>query len=815
MATRLLVATGSATVPVEYTFFYPLQEVAKVMDRFLPSSKQPQQWSRSYNVSQEERRRVNFRRRGSPESKNLEISRSYRQGVTLRAEDLLEEQRLAPINFLNPRQGGDRRTVLGGSATELTKCDRPKAPLRRSSEGNYALRRKSSSSSNAADDPTSSDPSSVTSSSSSSSESGCNGDSETCSYCRLSESSDTYECPDSTDDERSSSSCDNTRRPRLTRALSIDHNTPSKSRPLRRSSPGEYLRHKRDQMEKLRNERLHSPGRKQRTHFHGSDSDSRKQRSSHPVSPSRNRQRPSYRRSVSEEPNTTQQIQRESSSGSNSEGKLETSFSRTNHFKGSDPSGIATLRKSSSRERNGSSVVWNHPADESTPFVTATFSCAVCECDIPFTNCALCSAEQSFGSVTGECDVFASNDSKQVEVIPQDSKDKEELEEFYDNPKPTSSPKLRRSPEERRIQLTSKGKSFNQEEDAAHSERRRSIQLRKYNSEPAPDRETSPPTSRESQSDIRISSTEHPRSESCSSRKSGFHIAKESSRTDDETCRSSCSTTLEDESSMKSRALSPEILVDDINSRKSPNYLVPEFVFEPEIIHKANPLVDEAEVDMLPSAREAFRRLSTDEYLSTVSIHEAAGKGDLHVVKLLTKKDTKQMETVDERGWTPIHLAAAHGHSEVVKYLAGEGAHLSALDPSSYTALHLASMNGHNHVLEVLLPMGVDVDSITAEGFSALHLAVMNGHLECISTLLQWGASLEKRDALGRGVYEMVEEYNLDDVAVVLRKFHKQLHNFKHVLDYMKNRKEDRSTSEIPQEFMDILASIAEESGTE
>ncbi|GFT21327.1 hypothetical protein NPIL_110081, partial [Nephila pilipes] len=42
---------------------------------------------------------------------------------------------------------GDRRAALGGSATELTKCDRPKAPLRRSSEGNYALRRKSSSSS--------------------------------------------------------------------------------------------------------------------------------------------------------------------------------------------------------------------------------------------------------------------------------------------------------------------------------------------------------------------------------------------------------------------------------------------------------------------------------------------------------------------------------------------------------------------------------------------------------------------------------------------------------------------------------------------
>ncbi|GFR27959.1 methylosome subunit pICln [Trichonephila clavata] len=85
----------------------------------------------------------------------------------------------------------------------------------------------------------------------------------------------------------------------------------------------------------------------------------------------------------------------------------------------------------------------------------------------------------------------------------------------------------------------------------------------------------------------------------------------------------------------------------------------------------------------------------------------------------------EHVKTVDERGWTPIHLAAAHGHSEIVKYLAVEGAHLAALDPSSYTALHLAAMNGHKNCLDVLLPMGIDIDSVTAEGFTPLHLAVM------------------------------------------------------------------------------------------
>ncbi|GFT40069.1 hypothetical protein TNCV_2170901 [Trichonephila clavipes] len=60
---------------------------------------------------------------------------------------------------------------------------------------------------------------------------------------------------------------------------------------------------------------------------------------------------------------------------------------------------------------------------------------------------------------------------------------------------------------------------------------------------------------------------------------------------------SSCRTcdVTEDENSKqdsKERVLSPDVVVQDKNKRKSPNFLKPEFIFEPEIIHKAN--LDEA-----------------------------------------------------------------------------------------------------------------------------------------------------------------------------------------------------------------------------
>ncbi|GIY77673.1 ankyrin repeat, PH and SEC7 domain containing protein secG [Caerostris extrusa] len=782
-------------------------------------------------------------------------------------------RKMNSINILNAKMekrckyvwAGDRRVVLGGSATELTKCERPRAPLRRSSEGSYALRRKSSSSSNAADDPTSSDPSTscTASSSSSSSESellvfstilgiptilkgwniirlaefitplatlsGCNDESETCNYCRLSESSDSSECRDSTDGERSTSSSEGNeaRRPRrLMRALSEDCYPPSKTRPLRRTSPGEYLRHKRIQMEKLRNERLHSPGRTGGITFQRCDSDPRlhlkKSEDISPnrtltyASPTRNRIRQPHSRNESELMVILPIVQ-----------SPEISSNEEAHRPRRSPL-AKNVSERSHRQDSQSAVVWS--ADDSTPFLECggvVFRCAVCESDLPFTNCVLCEAETKGQFFDTAQDISASapefsdeqpqtlnstdeatfNDDRNSEiervgVDSQSSEEKKELEEFYDaqTPAETQLSLNKRVFRGQEKQWTSQGaihKSFNYEEIPAS--KRRNSMLRKYNSEPVPETEIEEgyiPS--KSQADAPIS-----------------HSPKKP--TSDEQSVSSCQSceVTEDESkkeNSKDRCLSSDVATQEKNKSKSPVFLKPEFVFEPEIIHKANPLVDEAEVDVVPSAVGVFRRLSEDEFISTLNIHEAARKGDLHVVKLLCKKDCKQMETVDERGWTPIHLAAAHGHSEVVKYLAAEGAHLAALDPSSYTALHLSAMNGHKNCVEVLLPMGVDIDSITAEGFTPLHLAVMNNHLDCIQTLLRWGSSMDKRDALGRSVYEMVEEYNLEDVAALLRRFHKKMHNFKHVLDMI--QKSSKSSfyavkflfslgmrTEVPQKF--------------
>ena len=50
----------------------------------------------------------------------------------------------------------------------------------------------------------------------------------------------------------------------------------------------------------------------------------------------------------------------------------------------------------------------------------------------------------------------------------------------------------------------------------------------------------------------------------------------------------------------------------------------------------------------------------------------------------------------DESGWTPLHLAAASGHVDIIKWLTSAGRDdLDAETPTGYTPTHVAAMNGH------------------------------------------------------------------------------------------------------------------------
>jgi len=77
-----------------------------------------------------------------------------------------------------------------------------------------------------------------------------------------------------------------------------------------------------------------------------------------------------------------------------------------------------------------------------------------------------------------------------------------------------------------------------------------------------------------------------------------------------------------------------------------------------------------------------------------------------------------------EEGKTPLHIAAANGHTGFVNYLLGRKAPVNVKDVSSATPLHEAVRGGHIDCTRILLAAGADPNQKDSAGNTPLHLVM-------------------------------------------------------------------------------------------
>ncbi|GAA6099709.1 ankyrin repeat domain-containing protein 27 isoform X1, partial [Tachysurus ichikawai] len=93
-------------------------------------------------------------------------------------------------------------------------------------------------------------------------------------------------------------------------------------------------------------------------------------------------------------------------------------------------------------------------------------------------------------------------------------------------------------------------------------------------------------------------------------------------------------------------------------------------------------------------------------------------------------------------GFTPLHVAALHGHTVLVSLLIRHGANINACNSQNATPLHLACQNSHTQVVSSLVECNAKLNKKDQFGNTPLIQSCLKGHEETVSVLIQSGASL-------------------------------------------------------------------------
>jgi len=105
------------------------------------------------------------------------------------------------------------------------------------------------------------------------------------------------------------------------------------------------------------------------------------------------------------------------------------------------------------------------------------------------------------------------------------------------------------------------------------------------------------------------------------------------------------------------------------------------------------------------------------------------------VAKLVMRADIDLNHRDKMYGWTPMHIAAREGNSDIIQLLLKKGANPNAKDNLGQTPLHRAAQRGHKQIVNYCLSSGADPLILDELEQSPGDLANQENHLEIFKIL--------------------------------------------------------------------------------
>ncbi len=127
-----------------------------------------------------------------------------------------------------------------------------------------------------------------------------------------------------------------------------------------------------------------------------------------------------------------------------------------------------------------------------------------------------------------------------------------------------------------------------------------------------------------------------------------------------------------------------------------------------------------AEIVKLLCNKDALTRLSDTDGMRP--IHLAASNGHADVIEVLLNNRADPNDVVRDARMTALHFAALHDHLDAAKVLLAAGAEPNTVNNTGYTPLHIAVLRNDPDMVELLLTKGAGA-AVPRDGRTALDVA--------------------------------------------------------------------------------------------
>jgi ankyrin repeat protein len=154
-------------------------------------------------------------------------------------------------------------------------------------------------------------------------------------------------------------------------------------------------------------------------------------------------------------------------------------------------------------------------------------------------------------------------------------------------------------------------------------------------------------------------------------------------------------------------------------------------------------------------------------------IHDAAMAGDVGKVEALLKHDPDLVFSTNyganNKGWTPLHVAALFDRTNVAKVLLANKADVDAKDSDAHTPLHMAAGKGKEDFVALLIANKADINAKDIMKGTPLIVAADNNRKEVVELLLANKVEVNARNIEGWTALRFAEERGHKEVADALR----------------------------------------------